>query len=152
MRAFLLLFIIMPVLEMWLLIKVGGVIGATSTILLVLATAAIGFAMLRRQGFATLFSARQRLEAGELPAEEIIAGLILAVSGALLLTPGFVTDAIGFAGLLPALRNRLIKRLIARADIVQFSMRSSVDGRPGRGMHDDDVIEGEFWRDDKNLP
>lgn len=144
MRGIPLLFIVMPVLEMWLLIKVGGVIGAAPTILLVLATAAIGYVLLRQQGLATLFRARQRLDRGELPAQEIMEGLVLAVSGALLLTPGFVTDAIGFAGLLPQIRKRLIKALIGRMQIVNFAQQQTqASDRPGQG----DTIEGEFWRD-----
>ena len=91
MRYLVLLFVLMPVAEMWLLITVGSQIGALPTIGLVLLTAVVGAGLLREQGFATLWKGRQKLQAGELPTTEIAEGLILAVSGALLLTPGFVT-------------------------------------------------------------
>src|SRR5690606_19661020 len=100
-----LLFVLTPIVEMWVLIKVGGVIGALPTIGLVLLTAVIGLALLRMQGFATLLRARQKMEEGQLPAKELVEGIFLAVGGALLLTPGFVTDALGFACLLPGTRH-----------------------------------------------
>lgn len=101
MRYLLLLFIVMPVVEMWLLITVGRQIGALPTIGLVLLTAVVGVALLRAQGFATLFRARQKMDLGELPAMEMAEAIVLAVCGALLLTPGFATDVLGFAGLIP---------------------------------------------------
>ena len=112
---FLLLFILIPILEMWLLIQVGSHIGALATIGLVLLTAMIGLALLRQQGFATLLRANQKMEAGQLPAQEIVDGLFLAVGGALLLTPGFFTDAIGFICLIPGLRKLLLGRLVDRS-------------------------------------
>ncbi|MDX1800983.1 MAG: FxsA family protein, partial [Marinobacter sp.] len=90
MGVFFLLFVILPIVEMTILIKVGAVIGALNTIGLVLLTAVLGAALLRQQGLATLLKANQRLNSGELPAKEVAEGLILAVGGALLLTPGFV--------------------------------------------------------------
>ena len=108
MRVLLLLFVIMPVVEMWLLITVGQHIGALPTIGLVLLTAFIGIALLRYQGSMTLLKARMKLKSGELPAREMADGLFFAVGGALLLTPGFVTDAIGFACLTPGIRTVLI--------------------------------------------
>jgi UPF0716 protein FxsA len=121
---FLLLFILIPVCEMWLLIKVGSHIGALPTIGLVLLTAMIGLALLRQQGFATLLRANQKMEAGQLPAQEIVDGLFLAVGGALLLTPGFFTDAIGFVCLIPGLRRLLLGRLL-----------HSWISKPGQGFH-----------------
>jgi UPF0716 protein FxsA len=100
----LLLFVLMPIVEMWLLIEVGARIGAIPTIGLVLLTAVVGLGLLRQQGFDTLTRVNQRMERGELPAEEVFEGLFLAVGGALLLTPGFVTDSVGFACLLPFTR------------------------------------------------
>ena len=79
MRYLLLLFIVMPVVEMWLLITVGRQIGALPTIGLVLLTAVVGVALLRAQGFATLFRARQKMDIGELPAMEMAEAIVLAV-------------------------------------------------------------------------
>lgn len=113
-RFLFLLFLIMPILEMYVLIEVGGWIGAWPTIGLVALTAVIGVALLRQQGFSTLMRGRQRLDAGELPAREMLEGLMLAVGGALLLTPGFVTDGIGFLLLLPPTRWMLVRLLLRR--------------------------------------
>ena len=98
----LLIFFITPIVEMYLLIEVGGYIGALPTIGLVMITAVIGVTLLRIQGLATLTRGVNRLQTGELPAREVVEGLLLAVAGALLLTPGFVTDGIGFILLTPA--------------------------------------------------
>lgn len=108
MRFFLLLFITMPVLEMWVLITVGSSIGALNTIGLVLLTAMIGLALLRSQGLSTLTRINQKMAEGQLPATELLEGFFLAIGGALLLTPGFITDAIGFSCLLPFLRRPIV--------------------------------------------
>ncbi|MEE8056248.1 MAG: FxsA family protein [Pseudomonadales bacterium] len=120
MRLFFLLFITVPIIEMWVLIEVGAKIGGLNTIFLVFLTAVIGLALLRQQGLKTLLKANQRMEQGQLPAGEIIEGIILAVGGALLLTPGFITDAIGFACLLPPSRKLLVAALL-RQEIVMAS-------------------------------
>ena len=108
MRLLFLMFITVPIIEMWVLIQVGAKFGALSTIAAVLLTAVLGLALLRQQGFNTLLKLNQRMEHGELPAKEILEGVVLAVGGALLLTPGFITDAIGFACLLPFSRQLLV--------------------------------------------
>ncbi len=152
----LLLFVIMPVLEMWLLIEVGSRIGALVTIGLVLMTAMIGLALLRQQGVSTLMRANQRMQSGQLPAQEMVEGIFLAVGGALLLTPGFVTDAIGFACLIPGLRHviigRLLKRIIFRATSGGAGFYSSAQFRqgPNRGGSSDDIIEGEYRQESDN--
>ena len=155
MRYLLLLFIVMPIVEMWLLITVGREIGALPTIGLVLLTAVVGLSLLRQQGFATLFRARTKLDAGELPALEMAEGLILAVCGALLLTPGFVTDVIGFAGLLPPLRRRCVLAMVAKMEVVSYSNQQTCQSGQQQSRQDrGKVVEGEFWRenDDRQLP
>ena len=153
MRALFLLFIIMPIAEMWLLIDVGGVIGAVPTIGLVFLTAAIGFALLRKQGFETLSRGNWKMQQGQLPAQEMAEGLMLAVSGALLLTPGFVTDAIGFAGLTPAFRRWVFKKLGSKLTVTGYS-QSSGDVYEHHGVQPEDkgstqdTIEGSFRRED----
>ncbi|WIO73719.1 FxsA family protein [Porticoccaceae bacterium LTM1] len=153
MRALLLLFIVMPIVEMWLLIEVGGVIGAAPTIGLVLLTAAIGFAMLRKQGFDTLSRSNLKMQRGELPAQEMVEGLMLAVSGALLLTPGFVTDAIGFAGLTPAFRRWLFKKLSTRMTVTSHTSWQGGQVYEHRtetksSRNDSNVLEGDYRRED----
>ncbi|MCB1865476.1 MAG: FxsA family protein [Chromatiales bacterium] len=135
------LFVAVPVTELYLLIQVGGVIGALPTIGLVLLTAAVGVSLLRQQGMATLARARERIDAGTLPAAELLEGVALLVAGALLLTPGFVTDTIGFLLLIPASRRALVRALIDRGVI-------HVAGRPGARPASGNTIEGEFERRD----
>lgn len=166
MRPLLLLFILMPILEMWVLISVGQQIGALPTIGLVLLTAIIGLALLKRQGISTVMRAQQKMQAGEMPAKEMAEGIFLAVGGALLLTPGFITDAIGFACLIPGVRQLVIGRVLRHVVVVrgtsftydQYRQSGQVDRdntRSSSGSHD--VIEGDFEREgrateDKSKP
>lgn len=146
----LLLFFITPIVEMYLLIQVGGYIGAWPTIGLVMLTAVIGVSLLRLQGLATLTRGLSRLEGGEVPAREMAEGLLLAVAGALLLTPGFVTDAFGFALLTPALRQRVARRMLAHVTLrtaAPFADPRSRSGR-GPGAGPGSVLDGEFERVD----
>lgn len=113
MKFLFLLFFIVPLVEIYFLIQVGEVIGAGFTIALVVATAVLGAALVRSQGFSTIARVQNQLNHGELPAIEIFEGLFLLVAGALLLTPGFFTDAIGFACLTPPLRRAVIRRALA---------------------------------------
>ena len=129
----LLLFMLIPIVEMWILIEVGGWIGALPTIGLVALTAMIGLSLLKQQGLSTLLRARRKMDEGAIPASELVSGVMIAVGGALLLTPGFVTDALGFALLIPQTRKWLLFKLIDR-------------------YRDKIVIEGEFHRvDDRNF-
>ncbi|MBD3641285.1 MAG: membrane protein FxsA [Marinobacter sp.] len=165
MAIFLFLFIIMPIAEMAVLIQVGGMIGVLNTIGLVLLTAVIGAWLLRQQGLATLLRARQRLNSGELPAREVAEGLILAVGGALLLTPGFITDTIGFLCLIPGTRHffaaQVLKRMVVSGQSSSFYFRAGGGDpfgqdpfggrdnpfgrqRPVDRDENGDIIEGEY--------
>lgn len=115
MRFLLFLFILIPIAEMWVLIEVGSEIGALNTIFLVFLTAVVGLALLRKQGLDTLMRLNQRVEQGQLPAGEILEGVALAVGGVLLLTPGFITDSIGFLCLLPFTRKFLLASILNKA-------------------------------------
>ena len=141
MKYFLPSFIVLPILEMYILIEVGSFIGALNTIGLVLLTALLGLILLRQQGFRTLLNARNKLMQAELPAEEIVTGIFLAIGGALLLTPGFVTDFIGFMCLLPFTRSFLMS-LIATSffDVSGFSQKK--EEKQGNW------IEGEYKKDE----
>lgn len=110
-------FIVMPILELMVLIKVGSYIGVLPTITIVFVTAVLGVSLLRREGISTIGKAQQRLEAGELPATELVEGALLVVSGAFLLTPGFITDSFGFACLVPPLRHRIAGYLTQRMSL-----------------------------------
>jgi UPF0716 protein FxsA len=151
MRFLLLFFIVMPILEMWLLITIGGHIGALSTILLVLLTALIGVGLLREQGFATLWRGREKLQQGQLPAQEMVEGLVLAISGALLLTPGFITDVVGFAGLLPYTRVLMVKLFLSRVTLVDPSIGPFGYHIRSEANAGGDTIDGESWDSESNL-
>ncbi len=114
MRFGLLLFITIPIIEMYVLILVGSHIGAITTIALVVLTATIGLWLFKREGFATLQRLQGKLNQGEIPGRELLEGVMLLIGGALLLTPGFVTDAIGFVCLLPGLRQPIAEWLVQR--------------------------------------
>ncbi|PCJ24474.1 MAG: hypothetical protein COA96_09510 [SAR86 cluster bacterium] len=112
MRFLLIFFILIPLTEMMLLFEVSDQIGGFFTLSLVVATAVIGVQILKRQGLATLTRANERIRSGELPAQEIVEGMMLAGAGALLLTPGFITDTIGFIFLTGPLRRSIARRII----------------------------------------
>ncbi|MCP4698200.1 MAG: FxsA family protein [Gammaproteobacteria bacterium] len=141
-RIMLLLFISVPILEIYLLFSVSKVIGSGNTVLLVILTAVIGTMLLRSQGLATLQKAQNALTRGEMPAEALLEGVLLLLGGALLLTPGFFTDALGFACLLPYPR-----RLLARWAGRHINTVQAVTPKPGqrRPSHD---IEREYRRED----
>ncbi|MDA9315921.1 FxsA family protein, partial [Pseudomonadales bacterium] len=119
MRFLLLFFIGIPILEMIVLIKVGGMIGAIPTVGLVVLTATIGVWLLKREGLATLTRLQQKIARGELPGKELLEGVMLIIGGALLLTPGFVTDAIGFVCLIPWLRQPVAAWLLNHTQLFQ---------------------------------
>lgn len=138
----LIIFVLAPLAELYLLIEVGRQIGALSTIGFSLLTAFLGGALVRFQGLRTLLRVQQSMAQGQLPALELIEGAILLVCGLLLLLPGFVTDGIGFLLLIPPLR-RLAALRLARGML-----------RPMAGATRDEnrVIEGEFKSVDPSDP
>ena len=107
-------FLIVPLAEIYVLLKVGGTIGAFPTIALVVLTAVVGATLMRAQGFSTIHKVQHQLSVGEIPAGAMIEGAFILVAGALLLTPGFITDFFGFCCLFPPLRQALIRRMGVR--------------------------------------
>lgn len=140
--VFLLIFVGAPLLELYVLIEVGGEIGALPTILLSIFTALLGGALVRFQGFSVLFRAQSQMAQQEVPAIEMLEGAVLLLVGLALLLPGFITDAIGFLLLVTPIR---------RAMIIGFMRRRGVM-RPGTPRHPGEppsgYIEGEYRRDD----
>ncbi len=120
-KIFLALFILLPLAELYLLIEVGSGIGGFSTIALCLLTAALGGMLVRHQGMRTLLQAKELMDRGQPPAEQMLHGIMIAISGVLLFIPGFITDLIGFLLLVPPIRNWLGHKLIA----AQVSNRST---------------------------
>jgi len=142
-RIIFLLFITLPLLELWLLIKVGSDIGGLSTIALCLFTAALGGFLIRWQGMSTLIDAQKRIAHGESPVEHGIHGLIIAFSGVLLFTPGFITDSIGFLLLFPPFRRLIISRMLPIRQI---------NGTAHSSRNHSDVIDVEVITHDKHMP
>ena len=148
----LIIFIAIPVAEIYVLIEVGGIIGAPATVFMVVFTAVLGALLLRQQGFYTLRKVQEDMEKGILPAVALVEGLMLLIGGALLLTPGFITDFIGFVMLIPPLRRAVAVRLINSQlfphDRGPGPGASSSKGFDDKKQNKPNIIEGEFHRDD----
>ncbi len=142
-QSIFLLVLLIPFVEIYLLLKVGGIIGAFPTIFLVVFTAVLGTWLLRQQGFATFQRLQENLAKGTIPAYEMIEGPIILVGGVLLLTPGFITDMLGFACLIPQLRRKIAQYIIEN-HLVQAGGHYQW-GKP----KEKDVLEGEFRKEDE---
>jgi len=114
MPLLLLLFIAIPLIEIYFMIEVGNVLGAGLTVFMVVLTAIIGASLVRFQGFTTLARAQREMAQSRMPAVEVLEGAILLVAGAMLLLPGFFSDTIGFLMLIPPLRQWLVRRFLAK--------------------------------------
>ncbi len=111
-RTLFLLFLLVPAVELYVLIKVGGIIGALPTILLTLFTAVLGAYLMRSQGMVTMQRAQQSILMGQPPQVEVVEGVMIFVGGVLLLIPGLVTDFIGFMFLIPPIRQVIVRSLL----------------------------------------
>lgn len=132
-HMYFLIFVLIPIVEMWILIEIGMQIGAIQTVVLVVLTASLGLFLLKRQGLSVIVSARHKMQQGALPASELVGGVLIAIGGALLLTPGFITDLFGFSLLIPQTRHWLLLKLVDR-------------------FRDKIIVEGEYSRiDDRNF-
>jgi UPF0716 protein FxsA len=151
-RWLLLVFLLVPLGEIYVLIKVGSIVGALPTVALVVFTAVLGAALMRAQGFSTLARVQASLDRGELPATELVEGALILLAGALLLTPGFITDTVGFVCLVPPWRRGpprgggaprgLLARGVGRFQVHLHGRPDQSPGARDRGR----VIEGEYRR------
>lgn len=132
-RSIFIAIIIISFLELYVLLAVGSVLGAIPTILLIIISAALGSFLLKQQGFETYQRFQAALQRNEVPAVELMEGFVILLGGALLLTPGFITDIVGLCCLLPSLRIHIINFILER-----FAIPNS---------HDSNVLEGEFHKD-----
>lgn len=140
-------FLAVPLIEIGLFIQVGGLIGLWPTLLIVVLTAIAGTALVRSQGSRALQDLRQSFSNLSDPTEHLAHGALILLAGALLLTPGFFTDCIGFALLVPAVRAFVMRQLRARITVQSFSMGGAPRGQgspDGYRSPDDRVIDGEF--------
>lgn len=152
------LFVVIPLAELMLLLKVGGIIGGFNTFSLVVITAFLGSYLLKREGSAALQRFNQRVNRGELPAAEIATGFALAAGGALLLTPGFITDVVGFVLVLPVSRvffgRWLMTKLAGKVQVAGFGGHRGGFTQQSGGFHSHqqpdqaNVFEGEVVQED----
>ncbi|MGD8235179.1 MAG: FxsA family protein [Chromatiales bacterium] len=147
---FLIIFVFIPLTELYVIIEVGDRIGAFATIWLVVLTAVIGGWLVRKQGMGILFRIRQQMDRGEAPAIEMLEGALLALMGILLLLPGFITDALGFLLLIPPLRRFLVLEFLKRSGTMTHADVTIVRKDAGSRRRID-VIEGEFQREDEGF-
>jgi UPF0716 protein FxsA len=144
-----LLFLLFPLLELWLLILAGRAVGALAIILWVILSAVIGLAALQRAGWKSWLRVDWRLRRGESPAAELADGVLLGTGGFLLFLPGLLTDTLGLLLLLPATRRRVVGALARVASTSRWA-GFQAQARARRNRHGDDgvTLEGEYWRDD----
>lgn len=130
-------FIAVPLIEIALFIQVGGAIGLASTLLIVVGTAVLGTFLVRNQGLSALARVKSSFEQMNDPSEALAHGAMILFSGALLLTPGFFTDAIGFALLVPGIRLAVFNWARSRITVQTFSTGGHRD-------HQSDVIDADY--------
>ena len=116
MNVVLLFIIVIPLIEIYLMIEIGGVIGALNTIFIIFFTAITGIYFAKLEGLNTIRSALNQIKKDEIPVNEIISGATLAFAALLLIIPGFLTDIIGFLLIIPFTRNKLIKIISPKFD------------------------------------
>ena len=136
MNSFFLLFIGIPALEVFLMIKIGGKIGALNTILLILLTAIVGIYFAKLEGIKTMRSGFMNLYQDKIPIYEIISGASIAVAALLLIVPGFFTDTVGFLLLIPFTRKILISFLVKKQKL-------------SKNQGDKNILDGEIIEDKK---
>ena len=142
-RLFFLFLLVLPLLEIYLFVRVGNLIGALPTVFLCILTAMLGTFLSRRQGLQTFQRVQDKIRRGEVPTIDLIEGFILLFSGFFLLIPGFFTDIVGLLCLIPRLRAGLAGMIIKRLQILQSS----------RAEQQVVIVEGECWEEqDKRLP
>ncbi|MEX6675548.1 FxsA family protein [Pseudomonas sp. W2Oct36] len=167
MRVFLLLLLLFPVLELFVLVKVGMSIGFLPTFLLIVAGSMLGVFVVRIAGVATALSARQSLARGELPAQQMLDGLMMTIGGGLLVLPGFISDVLGLLFLMPFTRRLIVGKVRNRAEAQAARQRAFAENmhaansagpmHPGAArpearrpeVIEGEVIEGEFEPLDK---
>lgn len=138
-------FLLVPIIEIALFIQVGGLIGLWPTLAIVVLTAVLGTTMVRTQGRMAMGQLQRAFADLDDPTEPLANGAMILLSGVLLLTPGFFTDAVGFALLIPGIRAAVFGFLKSRVSITQFQMGTGFQQGASRDpFGQDDIIDGEF--------
>jgi len=131
---FIAIFILIPIIEISLFIEIGSIIGSFYTIMLIFLTAIVGVFFVRQQGISTFQKLALQLQNLEAPVQTMFEGLVILISGILLITPGFFSDSIGFLGLIPVTRVIFIK-LVASYILSRYGMKQN---------HEGNTLEGDF--------
>lgn len=163
--VFFLLFVAVPLLEIFVLIQVGQVIGGLNTILLLIITAFIGAWLVRNQGFRAWQQAQGRMQQGEMPGQQLAEGMLIMIAGLMFITPGLLTDVVALFFLLPGSRQAIARALLSRLQVQmsqgsvhmygfrQFGSRPGPGAnepfrRPGEDQHGQ-TFEGDYERQDE---
>lgn len=155
---FLVLFVVVPLIELYVLIEVGGQIGAFTTILLIIGTAILGATLMRNQGLMTMQKAQQALaDGGEAPQQEMIEGVMIFIGGLFLLLPGFITDVLGLLFLIPPLRRRLVNQFLQhrqtrsrfyhQQNVYEAEWQTKTADLEIKHLKQGEIIEGEIIED-----
>ena len=128
MNPILLLIIIVPAIEIYLFIKIGGEIGALTTILLIFFTAILGVYYAKYEGLNTLKAGFSQLSKNETPAYEVISGAVIAFAAVLLIVPGFATDILGFLLIFPITRRLIFSKFLNKIKKKKYSKNNFIDG------------------------
>jgi len=149
------LFIVIPIVELWVIIEIGSLIGVWPTIALLLADALLGSLLLRHQGRGAWRRFNEAIAERRFPGREVADGLLIAIGGTLLLTPGFLTDVVGAIFLIPPTRaivRRLMRGYVGRRFVIVGAPGSSAPHPPSRSTYDYDSTAEEIDGDDPQLP
>jgi len=150
-RILVTLFILVPIIEIAVFIQIGEVVGLSWTLVIVVLTAILGVNLLRQQGFRAWRDIQLSMAQGNMPAVEMASAAQLLFAGGLLLTPGFVTDIVGFTLMIPSVRTYLAKKLIAKGSFSTTTFYSNVSSSYHQPSHHQGgrTIDGEFEEKDK---
>jgi UPF0716 protein FxsA len=132
-----------PICEILILLELGAYLSIFDILLLIIGTAAIGLFLVRRAGLNTLIKGQNKLSQGEIPQAEVIEGLLLLITGALLLTPGLITDSVGFLILIPAIRKALAQYALSRI-IPNIISKNTATAAATQRQSSTTILEGEF--------
>lgn len=155
------LFAVLPILEIALLINIGEQIGGWNTVAIVIFTAFVGAYLVRREGISTLMQAQQKMQTGAMPGQEMAEGLLLVIAGVLLVTPGFITDGLGFLLSFPLTRPLIAKSVMKQITVgvmngqnqshsagFHYHSQTQNQSQWQQARTDEDVIEGEYVNQD----
>ena len=150
-----LIFVAVPIIEIALFINLGGWLGTFPTLAIIIITAALGTYLVKTQSISTLDTIKTKFEHLQNPTEPIVHAAMILFAGALLFTPGFFTDAIGFFLLIPWFRTYILKVVKRKIDLKSVKFKTSNDNAHyeySRKSHGSVVIEGEYWENKNKNP